>query len=85
MVSQMRKDMEALLLQLQVQSQASLPLTSHYGVSPQISTHLSPQTSDIHHKISQANVEDSSTLRKQGTVGDTAIIVQDLRFSFHSQ
>ncbi|XP_056889652.1 coiled-coil domain-containing protein 57 isoform X4 [Takifugu flavidus] len=45
-VSQMRKDMEA-LLQYQVQSQASLPLESYHGLPAEISTHLSPQ-SNLH-------------------------------------
>lgn len=65
-VSQMRKEMEALLLQLQVQTQTSLPLGSCHGLPVQISTHLSPQCNDIHYKTSQANVEDSPILHKQG-------------------
>lgn len=45
-VSQMRKDIEA-LLQYQLQSQASLPLESYHGLPAEISTHLSPQ-SNLH-------------------------------------
>lgn len=66
MVSQMRKDMEALSLQSQVQSQASLPLISYSRLPAQISTHLLPQSDDINYKICQSNVPDSATLHKQG-------------------
>lgn len=62
MVSQMRKGMEALSLQSQVQSQASLPLISYKGLP----AHLVPQSGDIHYKIGQSNVPDSATLHKQG-------------------
>lgn len=66
MVSQMRKDMEALSAQSQVQSQAFLPRMTYNGLPAQISTHLIPQSGGIHHEICQPNVSKSAPLHKQG-------------------